>query len=147
MVCIAETYQPGSPVIMFGLLPCEQLMSVLHFSIKRDVNCTDTIKSKTRLVFQVGFRRFSACPIFSQHGRGDKHKVCSLSDWPASMGGETSTRCVACQTGLPAWAGRQAHKVCSLSDWPASMGGETSTQCVACQTSLPAWAGKQAQGT
>ena len=111
VVCIAETYQPGSPIVMFGLLPCEQLMSVLHFSIKRDVNCTDTIKSKTRLVFQVGFRRFSACPIFSQHGRGDKHKVCSLSDWPASMGGETSTRCVACQTGLPAWAGRQAQGV------------------------------------
>ena len=89
MMCFAETYQPGSPVVMFGLLPCEQLMSVLHFSIKRDANCTDTIKSKTRLVFQVGFRRFSACPIFSQYGRGDKHKVgaiCGLSGWPLSMG-------------------------------------------------------------
>ena len=111
VVCIAETYQPGSPIVMFGLLPCEQLMSVLHFSIKRDVNCTDTIKSKTRLVFQVGFRRFSACPIFSQHGRGDKHKVCSLSDWPASMGQETSTQCIAYQTGLPACSGRQAHSM------------------------------------
>ncbi|KAK7102522.1 pre-rRNA-processing protein TSR1 homolog [Littorina saxatilis] len=70
-----ECYTPGSPLVLFGLLPCEQLMSVVHFVVKRDANCRDPIKGKTRLTFQVGFRRFSACPVFSSHNKGDKHKM------------------------------------------------------------------------
>ncbi|KZC09196.1 PREDICTED: pre-rRNA-processing protein TSR1 homolog [Dufourea novaeangliae] len=39
------------PLIIFGLLPNEQ-----------------------NLIFQCGFRRFTACPVFSQHTIGNKHK-------------------------------------------------------------------------
>ena len=40
--------------------------------VRRHPSNTDPIKSKEELVFHCGFRRFRACPIFSQHtsGRG-----------------------------------------------------------------------------
>ncbi|KAK7483662.1 hypothetical protein BaRGS_00025095 [Batillaria attramentaria] len=69
-----ENYKPGEPVVLFGMLPYEQCMSVIHFVIRRTAGFTQTIRSKDRLVFQVGYRRFSACPIFSQHTSGDKQK-------------------------------------------------------------------------
>ncbi|ESO91202.1 hypothetical protein LOTGIDRAFT_105531 [Lottia gigantea] len=69
-----ETYKPGTPVVLFGLLQHEQKMSVLHFNIRKYQSATQPIKSKDRLIFHVGFRRFSACPIFSQHTTGNKHK-------------------------------------------------------------------------
>ena len=33
------------------------------------------VRSKERLVFHCGVRRFSAAPVFSLHTVGDKHKV------------------------------------------------------------------------
>lgn len=69
-----ENYNPGEPVVLFGMLPYEQCMSVIHFVVRRSASFTPTIRSKDRLVFQVGYRRFSACPIFSQHTSGDKQK-------------------------------------------------------------------------
>ncbi|XP_014601406.1 PREDICTED: pre-rRNA-processing protein TSR1 homolog isoform X2 [Polistes canadensis] len=62
------------PVIVFGLLPNEQKMSLLNIVLKHANVYQQAIKSKERLVFQCGFRRFSACPIFSQHTNGSKHK-------------------------------------------------------------------------
>jgi len=68
-------------MVVFGLLPHEQKMSVVHFLIKRvhdnDGNDDDIepIKSKERLTFHVGYRRFTACPIYSQHSNANKHKV------------------------------------------------------------------------
>ncbi|XP_072027418.1 pre-rRNA-processing protein TSR1 homolog [Amphiura filiformis] len=62
------------PLVIFGMLPHEQKMSVLHFAIKRYHVNPEPIKSKERLLFQVGYRRFTACPVFSQHSLGDKHK-------------------------------------------------------------------------
>ncbi|EEC13624.1 ribosome biogenesis protein tsr1, putative [Ixodes scapularis] len=64
----------GEPLVLFGLLPYEQKMSVLHVAVKRHLGFTEPIKSKERLVFHVGYRRFAACPIFSAHTNGDKHK-------------------------------------------------------------------------
>jgi len=49
-------------------------MIVLNMVIRKHATCESTIKAKERLLFQVGFRRFYACPIFSQHTNGDKHK-------------------------------------------------------------------------
>lgn len=62
------------PLIVFGLLPHEHKMSVLNVVLKRTTVNTDAIKSKEKLIFQCGFRRFTASPIFSQHTNGNKHK-------------------------------------------------------------------------
>ena len=48
-------------------------MSVLHFAIKQ--TGSETIKNKTELLFHVGFRKFRAKPIFSEHTSGSKHKM------------------------------------------------------------------------
>ncbi|XP_022099360.1 pre-rRNA-processing protein TSR1 homolog isoform X2 [Acanthaster planci] len=69
-----DDFEASSPLVIFGLLPHEQKMSVMHMAIKRYHNFTEPVKAKERLIFQVGFRQFSACPILSQHSNGDKHK-------------------------------------------------------------------------
>ena len=51
-------------------------MSVMHLLVRRQPNNTEPIKSKEELVFQCGFRRFRASPIFSQHTTGT-----SLARW------------------------------------------------------------------
>ena len=61
------------------MLPHEQKMCVLNVVIKRNksdggFSQDDVIKSKERLIFHMGYRRFTACPIFSQHTNGNKHK-------------------------------------------------------------------------
>ena len=68
-----------NPLVLYNILPHEQKMCVLNFVIKRAKlddgnNVEDVIKSKERLIFHVGYRRFTACPVFSQHTNGDKHK-------------------------------------------------------------------------
>ncbi|XP_063973599.1 pre-rRNA-processing protein TSR1 homolog [Diachasmimorpha longicaudata] len=62
------------PLIVFGLLPNEIKMSLLNVVLKSEISDSEPIKSKEPLIFQCGFRRFSACPIFSQHTNGSKHK-------------------------------------------------------------------------
>lgn len=62
------------PLIVFGLLPNESKMSLLNVVLKTQISESEQIKSKERLIFQCGFRRFSACPVFSQHTNGSKHK-------------------------------------------------------------------------
>ncbi len=63
------------PLVVYGMLPHENKMSVLNFVVKRhSLGHDDPIKSKERLVFHCGYRRFAACPIFSQHTNGSKHK-------------------------------------------------------------------------
>ena len=83
-VCIArvskETFKAfaiieNKPLIVVGLLPYEHKMSLLNVVLKHSNNYTHSIKSKERLIFQCGFRRFTTCPIFSQHTNGTKHKV------------------------------------------------------------------------
>lgn len=65
----------NSPVILMGMFPYEHKMSVLNVVLKRTANYDVPIKSKERLIFQCGYRRFIVNPIFSQHTNGDKHKV------------------------------------------------------------------------
>ncbi|KAJ8680319.1 hypothetical protein QAD02_016106 [Eretmocerus hayati] len=71
-----ETYRSAKnqPLVVFGILEHEHKMSVVNVLLKRTSNSDLPIKSKERLIFQCGFRRFSACPIFSQHTNGNKHK-------------------------------------------------------------------------
>lgn len=63
------------PLIVFALLPNEHKMSLLNLVLKHTNTTPQPVKSKERLIFQCGFRRFTACPIFSQHTNGNKHKV------------------------------------------------------------------------
>lgn len=69
------SYQ-GSPLLIYGLLPHEQKMSVVNMLLKRpnSLESTEPIASKEELWFQSGFRRFKASPVFSQHTNGNKHK-------------------------------------------------------------------------
>jgi len=66
----------GLPLVIYGLLAHEQKMSLVNLVIKKHHSCTVPIKNKqNNLVFHVGFRRFQAQPIFSQHTNGDKYKM------------------------------------------------------------------------
>ncbi|XP_043261297.1 pre-rRNA-processing protein TSR1 homolog [Colletes gigas] len=62
------------PLIVFALLPNEHKMSFLNLVLKHTNINSEPIKSKERLIFQCGFRRFTACPVFTQHTNGNKHK-------------------------------------------------------------------------
>ena len=65
----------GMPLVVYGMLPHENKMSVLNFVVKRHtLGHQNPIGSKERLIFHCGYRRFAACPIFSQHTNGSKHK-------------------------------------------------------------------------
>jgi len=65
----------NSSLVLTSLLPHEHRMSVLNLAVRRSpLSGDDPIKSKSRLLFQCGWRRFAACPIFSQHTNGNKHK-------------------------------------------------------------------------
>lgn len=68
--------RPNHPIVLIGMLPHEQKMSVLNFVIKQPAvsNNQQPIRSKEQLIFHCGYRRFKACPIFSQHTNGTKHK-------------------------------------------------------------------------
>jgi pre-rRNA-processing protein TSR1 len=63
-------------MILFGLLKFENKLSVVHFVLRR-INQEDynlPIKSKEKLIFHCGIRKFAANALFSQHTSGDKHK-------------------------------------------------------------------------
>ncbi|XP_062179880.1 uncharacterized protein LOC133884470 [Phragmites australis] len=66
----------GIPVVVSGLLQHESKMSVLHFSIKKQDSYETPIKSKEPLIFNVGFRQFTARPLFSSDNINcNKHKM------------------------------------------------------------------------
>jgi len=67
--------EAGRPLVVYGMLPHENKMSVLNFVVKRHtLGHQNPIASKERLIFHCGYRRFAACPIFSQHTNSSKHK-------------------------------------------------------------------------
>ncbi|KAK4700449.1 pre-rRNA-processing protein TSR1, partial [Phenoliferia sp. Uapishka_3] len=61
------SYNPLLPLVVFGLLKHEHKYSVMHFTIQRNTECTETVRSKDPLVVIIGPRRFVINPIFSQH--------------------------------------------------------------------------------
>ncbi|KAF4527218.1 hypothetical protein B566_EDAN010563, partial [Ephemera danica] len=72
---LVEARELNSPLVVVGLLPHEQKMSVINVVLKRHTSGVQTpIKSKQNLIFHIGFRRFQVAPIFSQHTNGNKHK-------------------------------------------------------------------------
>jgi len=72
---ISDNWSNESPLIIFGLLPHEHKMSVLNVVLQKCPFYQMPIKNKEQLIFQVGFRRFEANPIFSQHTNGKKFKL------------------------------------------------------------------------
>ncbi|XP_014251559.1 pre-rRNA-processing protein TSR1 homolog [Cimex lectularius] len=71
---ILHVLRGGQPIVLYGLLPHENKLSLLNVVLKRALGSEEPIASKEKLLFQVGFRRFKACPIFSQHTNGNKFK-------------------------------------------------------------------------
>ena len=69
-----EYHDRSRNFVLFGLLQYENKMTVLNTVIKKSVFCEEPVKSKSRVVFYCGFRKFTACPIFSQHTNASKHK-------------------------------------------------------------------------
>ena len=60
----------------WGLLQHEVKMSVLNFSVRKEIGVTDPIANKEELLFVTGTRTYPAKPIYStdEHG-ADKHKM------------------------------------------------------------------------
>ncbi|KAL6044458.1 ribosome biogenesis protein tsr1 [Balamuthia mandrillaris] len=71
---ITSTVSATKPFVLSGLFKHEHKKSVLNFAVQRHGSYTLPIKSKDRLVFQFGFRRFVVRPIFSENTASDKHK-------------------------------------------------------------------------
>jgi len=63
------------PLLLIGIFKYENKVSVLHFTITRTPNYTEPIKSKSELIFRIGFRQYKCNPIFSENSiNSDKHK-------------------------------------------------------------------------
>ena len=69
-----ESYTEGKPVVVFSPLQHEQKMTVCNFLLHRYTGNQAPHKSKEKMIFHVGYRRFMARPIYSQHTNGNKHK-------------------------------------------------------------------------
>ncbi|GAA5837741.1 hypothetical protein JCM9279_006848 [Rhodotorula babjevae] len=72
---VVDEHNPLNPFSLFGLHKHEHKYSIMHFTVQRNTENSDTVRSKDPLVLQQGFRRFAINPIFSQHtqrngGRG-----------------------------------------------------------------------------
>uniref|UniRef100_A0A915CSG9 Pre-rRNA-processing protein TSR1 homolog n=1 Tax=Ditylenchus dipsaci TaxID=166011 RepID=A0A915CSG9_9BILA len=65
----------NAPLVIFAILPHEEKMAVVNMVLQKHPSCKVPIKNKQNLVFQVGYRRFSARPIFSEHTNGNKFKM------------------------------------------------------------------------
>eukprot|EP01059_Diplonema_ambulator_P001831 TRINITY_DN11536_c2_g1_i1.p1 TRINITY_DN11536_c2_g1~~TRINITY_DN11536_c2_g1_i1.p1 ORF type:complete len:821 (+),score=306.16 TRINITY_DN11536_c2_g1_i1:142-2604(+) len=63
-----------APLVASGLLKHEQKYTVMHFLMQRNKEYDEPIKSKTRLVIHVGFRKVVANPIYSDVCKGDRTK-------------------------------------------------------------------------
>ncbi|KAL3102322.1 hypothetical protein niasHS_003731 [Heterodera schachtii] len=74
---ILDFVGPSSPpLVVYGLLRHEHRMTVLNIVLqKHQFGSNSVIKSKDRLIFQVGCRRFAASPLFSQNTNGQKFKL------------------------------------------------------------------------
>ena len=69
-----EVLEHQGVLVLFGLLPHEHKMSVMHYVIKKHQSFTEPIKAKERLIFHTGYRKFYNQPVFSQHTTGTKFK-------------------------------------------------------------------------
>lgn len=73
-MCQHFTQPTIKPLLLYGLLKYEQKMSVVNVLLRKHPSYSQPIKSKEKLIFHIGCRRFVACPIFSAHTNGNKFK-------------------------------------------------------------------------
>jgi len=71
----AEIWQNKRFLILSGLYQHERKVSVMHYQIQRHPSFEEPIRTKTKLLMQTGFRRFSAQPVWSTDGNGNKHQT------------------------------------------------------------------------
>ncbi|SCV66932.1 BQ2448_5578 [Microbotryum intermedium] len=64
---VFEAYSALRPFVVYGLLKHEHKYSVMHFTVQRNTEYLEPVRSKDSLVLQLGPRRFVINPIFSAH--------------------------------------------------------------------------------
>ncbi|SDA08058.1 BZ3501_MvSof-1269-A2-R1_Chr8-1g09495 [Microbotryum saponariae] len=64
---VFESYSALRPFVVYGLLKHEHKYSVMHFTVQRNTEYLEPVRSKDSLVLQLGPRRFVINPIFSAH--------------------------------------------------------------------------------
>jgi pre-rRNA-processing protein TSR1 len=63
------------PLLLSGLFKFENKMSTINYTMTKVATYPKSLRSKEELWFHVGFRRFKASPIYSEHShRSDKFK-------------------------------------------------------------------------
>jgi len=66
----------GKPVMAWSLLQHESKVSVLNLVVRKwSAEYEKPVEGLRPLILDVGVRRFRACPVFSEHSRGNKHLV------------------------------------------------------------------------
>lgn len=65
----------GRPFVAFSLLQHEHKKSVVHFTIQRNTEYEDTVRSKDPLILCVGPRRLLVKPVYSQYAQGGSRGV------------------------------------------------------------------------
>ncbi|KAF8647031.1 hypothetical protein AX16_006868 [Volvariella volvacea WC 439] len=60
----------AGPIVLFGLLQHEHKMTALNFTVQRNTEYSESVRSKDPLILCIGPRRLRVNPIYSQHTRG-----------------------------------------------------------------------------
>lgn len=61
--------------VLFSLLPYERKYSVLNFTIQRNSEYVDPVKSKDRVFLMCGFRKYIVQPVYSSFTKGGANNV------------------------------------------------------------------------
>ncbi|KAJ2850147.1 ribosome biogenesis protein tsr1, partial [Coemansia brasiliensis] len=64
------SFSKNRPYVVFGLHQYEHQMSVVHFTVTRNPEYTEPVRSKDPMVMHFGFRRYNVRPLYSQHLHG-----------------------------------------------------------------------------
>eukprot|EP01083_Nonionella_stella_P025126 69208_1 len=65
----------NKPLVVWSVLEHENKVSVCHFVVQKQMEYEKPLEGMKSYVFDVGFRRFKASVVFSEHTRGNKHLV------------------------------------------------------------------------
>ncbi len=72
---LLDNHSPLRPLLLSGLFKHENKMSVVHYAVSKHPSCESVVKSKDQVVFNTGFRRYTAAPLYSENNINcDKHK-------------------------------------------------------------------------